>query len=43
MKAPYLLPPDKILNEENLSKASTKPASSYLKFHGKPIGSRKDL
>ncbi len=43
MKAPYLLPPDKILIEENLLKASTKPINSYLKFHGKQIGSRNEL
>ncbi len=43
MKAPYLLPSEKISIEENLLKASTKPVTSYLKFHGKQVGSRKDL
>jgi hypothetical protein len=43
MKAPYLLPNEKIKNEENFVKMTRKPVGSFLKFHGKPVGSRHDL
>jgi hypothetical protein len=43
MKAPYLIPAEKIANEDNFAKLATKPVSSFLKFHGKPVASRNDL
>lgn len=43
MKAPYMLPNEKIANEENFIKMTTKPVESFLKFHGKSVGTRHDL
>lgn len=43
MKPAYMLPTQKVADEEKFPKAQTKPVSSFLKFHGKPIGSRQDL
>jgi hypothetical protein len=43
MKAPYMLPNEKIINDDYFIKMTTKPVGSFLKFHGKPVDSRYDL